>query len=505
MSPLATVGSTRVAADQPLSVFDMFRIGIGPSSSHTVGPMRAAKTFVDELLGADAGRGATASEVARVHVELFGSLGATGRGHGTDRAVLLGLVGHEPQSVATPVVEAILDAVHAAGALRLLDRVEVPFDLDHDVEFLPRTVLPFHPNGLRISALAADGAVLLRRTYFSVGGGFVVPDPEDEAEQMPAQSDPADGPAVLAGEPVVAPPVTLLGTEGSSPAAPWPFTCADDLLAVCATSGLGVAGVMLANESITRTPERVGTELLDIWHAMDDCIDAGCGATGTLPGGLKVPRRAHALHRALLAEGANDDPLRAMDWVNLYALAVNEENASGHRVVTAPTNGAAGIVPAVLRYYRAFVPGADDAGTVRFLLAAGAIGIIIKTNASIAGAEVGCQGEVGSACAMAAAGLAEVLGGTALQVENAAEIAMEHNLGLTCDPIGGLVQIPCIERNAIGAVKAVNAARMALRGDGRHTVSLDAVIETMRQTGADMHSKYKETSLGGLAVNYVEC
>ena len=495
MSGLATVrGSSRTAADQPLSVFDMFRIGIGPSSSHTVGPMRAAKTFVDELLGAGDDQGATSPEVARVRVELFGSLGATGRGHGTDRAVLLGLVGHEPQSVPTPVVEAILDDVHAAGALRLLDRVEIPFDLDHDVEFLPRTVLPFHPNGLRISAVSPDGTVLLRRTYFSVGGGFVVPDPEDETTQRPAT---AGAHAEV--------PVTLLGTEGSSPAAPWPFTCADDLLAVCATSGLGVAGVMLANESITRTPERVGTELLDIWHAMDDCIDAGCSASGTLPGGLKVPRRAHALHRALLAEGANDDPLRAMDWVNLYALAVNEENASGHRVVTAPTNGAAGIVPAVLRYYRDFVPGADDAGTVRFLLAAGAIGIIIKTNASIAGAEVGCQGEVGSACAMAAAGLAEVLGGTALQVENAAEIAMEHNLGLTCDPIGGLVQIPCIERNAIGAVKAINAARMALRGDGRHTVSLDAVIETMRQTGADMHSKYKETSLGGLAVNYVEC
>lgn len=517
MSGVTTVdGAVRVASDQPLSVFDMFTIGIGPSSSHTVGPMRAAKTFVDELLGGSPGSPAPAGgsqvAVARVNVELFGSLGATGRGHGTDRAVLLGLVGHEPQSVATPVVESILDDVHSAGALRLLDRVEVPFDLDHDVEFLPRTVLPFHPNGLRITALAPDGSTLLRRTYFSVGGGFVVPDPDDTpvvAHSTGGSAGLGDGsPAGLGGQPgrtgPVA-PITLLGTEGSSPAAPWPFTCADDLLAVCATSGLGVAEVMLANESVTRTPERVATDLLDIWQAMDACIDAGCAATGTLPGGLKVPRRAHALHRALLAEGANDDPLRAMDWVNLFALAVNEENAAGHRVVTAPTNGAAGIIPAVLRYYREFVPGADDAGTVRFLLAAGAVGIIIKTNASIAGAEVGCQGEVGSACAMAAAGLAEVLGGTALQVENAAEIAMEHNLGLTCDPIGGLVQIPCIERNAIGAVKAINAARMALRGDGRHTVSLDAAIETMRQTGADMHSKYKETSLGGLAVNYVEC
>lgn len=459
---------------------------------------------------------------------------------------MLGLVGHEPQSVATPVVETILDEVHAAGSLRLLDRVEIPFDLDHDVQFLPRTVLPFHPNGLRITASAADGSVLLRRTYFSVGGGFVVPDPDDTPVVTPADERSADpgqrpahsadrsaepaaqpvGPGVRSADPAPRPagpgarsadradlpsrtgapgPITLIGTEGSSPAAPWSFTCADDLLAVCATSGLGVAEVMLANESATRTPERVASELLDIWQAMDACIDAGCAASGTLPGGLKVPRRAHALHRALLAEGANDDPLRAMDWVNLFALAVNEENAAGHRVVTAPTNGAAGIIPAVLRYYREFVPGADDAGTVRFLLAAGAVGIIIKTNASIAGAEVGCQGEVGSACAMAAAGLAEVLGGTALQVENAAEIAMEHNLGLTCDPIGGLVQIPCIERNAIGAVKAINAARMALRGDGRHTVSLDAAIETMRQTGADMHSKYKETSLGGLAVNYVEC
>ena len=582
MSGVTTVdGARRVASDQPLSVFDMFTIGIGPSSSHTVGPMRAAKTFVDELLGSSGrgdgpgqaadhagangtgwsavGPGTTGSSsaaatpttpaptapdlvgvgVARVSVELFGSLGATGRGHGTDRAVLLGLVGHEPQSVATPVVETILDEVHAAGSLRLLDRVEIPFDLDHDVQFLPRTVLPFHPNGLRITASAADGSVLLRRTYFSVGGGFVVPDPDDTPVVTPADersaepgeqpvhgadrsADPGARPAEPAAQPAGsatlpadgadlpsrtgAPgPITLIGTEGSSPAAPWSFTCADDLLAVCATSGLGVAEVMLANESVTRTPERVASELLDIWQAMDACIDAGCAASGTLPGGLKVPRRAHALHRALLAEGANDDPLRAMDWVNLFALAVNEENAAGHRVVTAPTNGAAGIIPAVLRYYREFVPGADDAGTVRFLLAAGAVGIIIKTNASIAGAEVGCQGEVGSACAMAAAGLAEVLGGTALQVENAAEIAMEHNLGLTCDPIGGLVQIPCIERNAIGAVKAINAARMALRGDGRHTVSLDAAIETMRQTGADMHSKYKETSLGGLAVNYVEC
>jgi L-serine dehydratase len=582
MSGVTTVdGARRVASDQPLSVFDMFTIGIGPSSSHTVGPMRAARTFVDELLGSSArsdgpgqaadhagtnGTGTSAvgpgpagspsaaatptipvptapglvgADVARVDVELFGSLGATGRGHGTDRAVLLGLVGHEPQSVATPVVETILDEVHAAGSLRLLDRVEIPFDLDHDVQFLPRTVLPFHPNGLRITASAADGSVLLRRTYFSVGGGFVVPDPDDtpvvtpadersaEPGEQPAHgadrsADPGARPADPAAQPAGsgarpadgadlpsrtgAPgPITLIGTEGSSPAAPWTFTCADDLLAVCATSGLGVAEVMLANESATRTPERVASELLDIWQAMDACIDAGCAASGTLPGGLKVPRRAHALHRALLAEGANDDPLRAMDWVNLFALAVNEENAAGHRVVTAPTNGAAGIIPAVLRYYREFVPGADDAGTVRFLLAAGAVGIIIKTNASIAGAEVGCQGEVGSACAMAAAGLAEVLGGTALQVENAAEIAMEHNLGLTCDPIGGLVQIPCIERNAIGAVKAINAARMALRGDGRHTVSLDAAIETMRQTGADMHSKYKETSLGGLAVNYVEC
>jgi len=589
MSGVTTVdGARRVASDQPLSVFDMFTIGIGPSSSHTVGPMRAAKTFVDELLGSSgrsdgpgqaadpAGTKGTGSsavgpgtaggpsaaatpatpvptapdpallDVARVDVELFGSLGATGRGHGTDRAVLLGLVGHEPQSVATPVVETILDEVHAAGSLRLLDRVEIPFDLDHDVQFLPRTVLPFHPNGLRITASAADGSVLLRRTYFSVGGGFVVPDPDDTPVVTPADERSAEpgeqpahgadrsaepaaqpvGPGVRSADPAPRPagpgarsadradlpsrtgapgPITLIGTEGSSPAAPWSFTCADDLLAVCATSGLGVAEVMLANESATRTPERVASELLDIWQAMDACIDAGCAASGTLPGGLKVPRRAHALHRALLAEGANDDPLRAMDWVNLFALAVNEENAAGHRVVTAPTNGAAGIIPAVLRYYREFVPGADDAGTVRFLLAAGAVGIIIKTNASIAGAEVGCQGEVGSACAMAAAGLAEVLGGTALQVENAAEIAMEHNLGLTCDPIGGLVQIPCIERNAIGAVKAINAARMALRGDGRHTVSLDAAIETMRQTGADMHSKYKETSLGGLAVNYVEC
>lgn len=456
-------------APSPLSVFDMFQIGIGPSSSHTVGPMRAARTFADELL---AGPGPRAIP-ARITVELFGSLGATGRGHRTDRAVILGLAGHQPQSVTTPVVESILDEVAAAGAVNLLGRTPVPFDLAADVIFRPRDVLAFHPNALRLTASDSRGTALLSRTFFSIGGGFVV---SDHGPQ------PSDAAADL-----------------------HPFTLGDELLDICSTSGRSVSDVMLAGELQTRSSTQVATELLAIWQAMDDCITTGIETTGILPGGLAVRRRAHALHQALLTEAPSDDPLRAMDWVNLYALAVNEENAAGHRVVTAPTNGAAGIVPAVLKYYREFVPGADDAGTVRFLLAAGAIGILIKTNASIAGAEVGCQGEVGSACAMAAAGLAEVLGGTPQQVENAAEIAMEHNLGLTCDPIGGLVQIPCIERNAIGAVKAINAARMALHGDGRHTVSLDAVIETMRQTGADMHSKYKETSLGGLAVSFIEC
>jgi len=482
---MSTSASTRAGtpvASAPLSVFDMFRIGIGPSSSHTVGPMRAARTFAEELA-------ATGRDVVRLRADLFGSLGATGRGHGTDRAVLLGLAGHEPETVASDVVEGALDEVAESGTLDLLGGRRVTLDLARDVVFRPRDVLDFHPNGLRLTAWGDetgaedDAEPVLSRTYFSVGGGFVVPDPEGDAPAAPPTDEADDDPHRR----------------------PHAFACADDLLDRCSESGRGVAGVMLANECATRTETEVETELLRIWAAMDECIDAGCAATGTLPGSLRVPRRAHVLHEALLAEGATDDPLRAMDWVNLYALAVNEENASGHRVVTAPTNGAAGIVPAVLRYYRTFVPGADDAGTVRFLLAAAAIGILVKTNASIAGAEVGCQGEVGSACAMAAAGLAEVLGGTPEQVENAAEIAMEHNLGLTCDPIGGLVQIPCIERNAIGAVKAINAARMALRGDGRHTVSLDAVIETMRQTGEDMHSKYKETSLGGLAVNIVEC
>jgi L-serine dehydratase len=498
-----------------LSVFDMFRIGIGPSSSHTVGPMRAARTFVAELMSRE--RVETDSETLptlvpgtatfaplRVTVELFGSLGATGRGHSTDRAALLGLAGYEPQSVPADVVESMLDNVHAAGRVTLDGRITVPFDLDHDMIFRPQNVLAFHPNGLRLTAFDADGGVLLSRTYFSIGGGFVVPDP-DEATAGEEQ-EPRSGSSALSGTPPPAASGSGPRTEwGTARSVPHPFTRSDELLGDCSAEDISISELMLRNESTARSREDVEAQLLEIWHAMDSCIEYGCRTDGTLPGGLKARRRAHTLHEALIAEGATDDPLRAMDWVNLYALAVNEENAAGHRVVTAPTNGAAGIVPAVIKYYREFVPDADAAGTVRFLLAAGAIGILIKTNASIAGAEVGCQGEVGSACAMAAAGLAEVLGGTPQQVENAAEIAMEHNLGLTCDPVGGLVQIPCIERNAIGAVKAINAARMALRGDGRHTVSLDAVIETMRQTGQDMHSKYKETSLGGLAVNFIEC
>jgi L-serine dehydratase len=426
-----------------VSVFDLFSIGIGPSSSHTVGPMRAARLFTAHLTGID--------QVATVRAELFGSLGATGHGHGTPRAVLLGLQGEDPETVDT-TLEPSPDAT----------------GFDVDLVLHRRRSLPGHPNGMRFTALAADGAELLTRTYFSVGGGFVVAD----------------------GSSAVRPEHTPV---------PHPFSSGADLLELTRTTGLSISRLMLLNESARRPVAEVRTGLLGIWRVMNACIDEGLEAEGVLPGGLKVRRRAALTARKLTADG---DP---MEWLTVYAMAVNEQNAAGGRVVTAPTNGAAGIIPAVLRYYLDFVPGADAEGVVRFLLAAGAIGHLFKENASISGAEVGCQGEVGSACAMAAAGLAEVLGGAPEQVENAAEIGMEHNLGLTCDPVGGLVQIPCIERNGMGAVKAVTAARMALRGDGRHHVSLDKVIKTMKETGADMKIKYKETSRGGLAVNVIEC
>jgi L-serine dehydratase len=454
-----------------ISVFDLFTIGIGPSSSHTVGPMRAARTFV-EGLRADG----LLDRTARVRAELFGSLGATGHGHGSDRAVLLGLAGEQPETVDTDTVADRVAEVRRTGRLTLPGGHRVDFDPD-DLVLHRRRSLPYHPNGMLFGAYDRDGGLLRERTYYSVGGGFVV---DEEA----------------AGADRIRPDPTRV---------PLPFGTAEELLTVTRRSGLSISGVMLANERVRRPEAEVRAGLLEIWRVMRECVERGCHADGVLPGGLKVRRRAAELRRTLESEIGAGDPLRAMDWVTLFALAVNEENAAGGRVVTAPTNGAAGIIPAVLHYYARFVPGASDGGVVRFLLAAAAIGVLFKENASISGAEVGCQGEVGSACSMAAAGLAEALGGTPQQVENAAEIGMEHNLGLTCDPVGGLVQIPCIERNAVASIKAITAARLALRGDGEHHVSLDKVIKTMRETGADMKVKYKETARGGLAVNVIEC
>ena len=568
-TPAAIVSGEVAAHDapHPLSVFDMFRIGIGPSSSHTVGPMRAGLAFTTELT--------TLTPPSRITIDLFGSLGATGRGHSTDRAVLLGLAGYDPETVDIHTVEAILPTLASTGTLTLPSGTRVPLSIAEDIRFIPRTVLPYHVNALTITASGDDGDTILQRTYYSVGGGFVMLQ-TNEDPQHPEVSSLASSQAGV----------------GIDVPAPHPFASSAQLLAQCQASGLSVAELVRANEEAVRPRDTVNAYLDRIADTMFDCVDAGTSAAGILPGGLDVPRRARALagklaqrltgapassgdstdeagagsgtHSAAGAAWASTtaDPMRAMDWVNLFALAVNEENAAGHRVVTAPTNGAAGVIPAVLgylvthcpetgsmpgvatgpatqdgaraplRHIRMTPPLSSDTPTPaedtdscheapassveecaarrrtlvhEFLLAATAIGALIKTNASIAGAEVGCQGEVGSASAMAAAGLAQALGGTPQQVENAAEIAMEHSLGLTCDPVAGLVQVPCIERNAIAAVKAINAARMALWGDGRHMVSLDVVIETMRQTGNDMLSKYKETSEGGLAVNVVEC
>ncbi len=461
-----------------VSVFDLFKIGIGPSSSHTVGPMRAARLFALRL--AHEGH---LQNTARVLSQLYGSLGATGKGHGSDKAVLLGLAGHEPDSVDVDAVPALLAQMRSDGRIALLGRHAVGFNEKDDLKFFRRETLPFHANGLRFTAFDASGAELTSRVYYSVGGGFVV---SDEVA--------ADG----ARQKVIAPDTTVL---------PHPFRSGDELLLRCKDIQGPIAAVMRANERHWRTDAEIDAGLLKIWRVMQDCVERGCRTEGVLPGGFQVKRRAKPLRDALTAnpEQALRDPLQVLDWVNLYALAVNEENAAGGRVVTAPTNGAAGIVPAVLHYYTRFVPGANDAGVIDFLLTAAAIGILYKENASISGAEVGCQGEVGVACSMAAGALCAVTGGTPEQTENAAEIGMEHHLGLTCDPVGGLVQIPCIERNAIASVKAINAARMALRGDGTHFVSLDKVIKTMRETGADMMSKYKETARGGLAVNIVEC
>lgn len=456
-----------------ISVFDLFKIGIGPSSSHTVGPMRAARLFALGLADGD-----LLARTASVQCELFGSLGATGKGHGSDKAVLLGLEGAQPDTVVIEEIETRLHEIRQQHVLRLLGQHPIPF-VEKLHLFFRRTSLPYHPNGMRFAAFDAQGSELLARVYYSVGGGFVVDETASGVNRV---------------------------TEDAT-VVPFPFDTGDELLALCHRTHMSISQIMLENEKAWRSEQEIRTRLLEIWRVMQECVLAGCHGRGILPGGMKVRRRAADLYHQLVSrpEANLQDPLSVMDWVNLYAIAVNEENAWGGRVVTAPTNGAAGIIPAVLHYYARFVPGASDDGIVRFLLAAGAIGALYKKNASISGADVGCQGEVGVACSMAAAGLAEVRNGSPEQVENAAEVGMEHNLGLTCDPVGGLVQIPCIERNAMGAVKAINAARLALRGDGKHHVSLDKVIKTMRETGADMKTKYKETARGGLAVNVIEC
>lgn len=461
-----------------VSTFDLFKIGIGPSSSHTVGPMRAALLFTQGLE-----RDHLLPQVRSVRVELYGSLGATGKGHGTDKGVMLGLMGQAPDTVDAAAIPQLLQTVREQKTIALLGRFPVPFVEKEHIIFYRREAMAEHPNGMKFHAFDVDGKLLREARYLSVGGGFVVT-------------------AGAANSQVIAAHDQL----------PFPFRSGRELMEMCRTESCTVAQLMMRNELVWRTRDEVDTALDRIWQVMQDCVSRGCGidypeADGDLPGPLKVRRRAPELYRSLTqrAERTLSDPLSVMDWVNLYAMAVNEENAAGGRVVTAPTNGAAGIIPAVLHYYDRFVPGANAQGVRDFLLTAAAIGLLYKYNASISGAEVGCQGEVGVACSMAAGALAAVLGGSVGQVENAAEIGMEHNLGLTCDPVGGLVQIPCIERNAMASVKAVNAARMALRGNGQHYVSLDSVIKTMRETGADMKTKYKETARGGLAVNIVEC
>jgi L-serine dehydratase len=462
-----------------ISVFELFTIGIGPSSSHTIGPMRASNAFVQALVEQK-----ILDDVARVKVDLYGSLGATGKGHGSDKAVLLGLEGSAAETVDVDSIADRIEQIRSNKQLCLADLAgveskQIDFDESSDLKMHRRKSLSFHSNGMMFTAYASDGSELLSRVYYSVGGGFVVDEEAMGAERI---------------------------VEDSSPQK-YPFDSAAQLLALCEENECSISDIMMENEKAWRSEQEIREGLLHIWEVMRACVQRGCEQTGTLPGGLKVQRRAAGLYEKLRSqpEACLRDPLSILDWVNLYALAVNEENASGGRVVTAPTNGAAGIIPAIMHYYHRFTPGANDDGIVRFLLTAGAIATLFKKNASISGAEVGCQGEVGSACSMAAGALTEVLGGTPEQVENAAEIAMEHNLGLTCDPIGGLVQVPCIERNAMASIKAINAARLSLRGNGKHFVSLDKVIRTMRDTGADMKTKYKETSRGGLAVNVIEC
>ncbi|HLJ30710.1 MAG TPA: L-serine ammonia-lyase [Candidatus Angelobacter sp.] len=450
-----------------ISIFDLFKIGIGPSSSHTVGPMRAARIFLEEM------NSGSLEQVAGIKVELFGSLALTGRGHGTDRAILLGLLGEKPEEVDPAAIEGELAKIYAGEAISLMRQRPIAFRVDRDLVFHHAELLPMHSNGMRFTAYDSGSNQLRREIYYSVGGGFVVK--EGAAQE---------------------------GKHGVE--APFPFSHGEDLLVLGAKSGKKIAEMVLENERCWRTEKQIRHQMGRIWEVMQACVKRGLAIEGELPGGLNVQRRAPRLH-AMLVKNKSDDPLDIMDWVNVYAIAVNEENAAGGQVVTAPTNGAAGIIPAVLHYYQNFCKGASAEGIERFLLTAGAIGILYKENASISGAEVGCQGEVGVACSMAAAGLVAALGGTNEQAEHAAEIGMEHHLGMTCDPVGGLVQIPCIERNALGAVKAINSARMAMRGDGSHQVSLDQVIKTMYQTGLDMQSRYKETSQAGLAIHVVKC
>ena len=453
-----------------LSVFDIFKVGIGPSSSHTMGPMRAAREFA---IGLE--RDGLLTQTEQIAVRLYGSLALTGAGHGTDRAVLAGLEGCEPETVDPDSIDPLLQRIRSSGRIELLGKHAIGFDEPMQLLFMYHERLPRHSNGMRFTALAAGNRKLREEDYYSVGGGFVVRGDEAESHETAANKTP-----------------------------PYPFSSGTELLTLCRENGLELFELVLANERTWSTEAQVREKLLHIWHVMQACVERGFRQTGVLPGVLRVRRRAPKLYR-MLTESTGDRPLDVMDWVNAYALAVNEENASGGRVVTAPTNGAAGIVPAVLHFYRRFYQDSSDEGVIRFLLTAAAIGMLYKKNASISGAEMGCMGEVGVACSMAAAGLVAALHGTNAQIENAAEIGMEHNLGLTCDPVAGLVQIPCIERNAMGSVKAINAARLAMRGDGTHKVSLDQVISTMRQTGADMSTIYKETSQGGLAVNVPEC
>ncbi len=460
-----------------LSIFDIFKIGIGPSSSHTVGPMRAARNFARNL-----DHRGLLNQVHDIQIHLYGSLAETGAGHRTDVGIMLGLMGHAPDTVDPAIIDDLIDQVNHNKKLTLWEKQTINFTPEKAFSGRVKP-MPEHPNGMKFIATNSAGEILLDERYLSIGGGFIKALDSIETDETVPEHDPM----------------------------PYPFTSGKELMTACKKNNLTIAQLMMANESTLMPADQVREKVLYIAKVMDDAIDRGCGLNGTvnhtiLPGGLKVPRRAPTLYKQLISSEKNpDDVMFAMDWVNLYAMAVNEENAASGRVVTAPTNGASGLLPAVLRYYRSFIPTWSEDGVVNFLLTAAAIGFLYKENASISGAEVGCQGEVGVACSMAAAGLTAVLGGSIEQIENAAEIGMEHNLGLTCDPVGGLVQIPCIERNAMGGNKAINASRLALHGNGKHHVSLDMVIETMRQTGADMKSKYKETSRGGLAVNVVEC